>query len=536
MIINAENSNVKKLVDKNKRLILFLEKYYGKRIGKKVKIVIRYSANAQTYIDIYTKKCTVYISAQMLQEELEEFGGLGFSLFYTLLMHEIGHAIYTGGMEKQSTIHNILEDARIEKQIEKWNGRVRFDLLRMAYIDKKFGEHPLETVLKLAVDKDTIALALFRIIQRKKLEKILIAGDPERELIIKKIRKLESKYIDCDTEIGVLENSLGYTQDVISENLIKLAGEVEKEIEKLLMKLTMPTNKSKSKSNKSKDIEPDGEKGGCDSDDDELDKEEQEEARIRADYMTKFANGNQIEEEINKMPSINVLDAGKPDTDPYTHYQISAFVAQRRSGIKGAEKFQRSTGNPQQLSLQRYARRNYVINEKYFDKYSEIPGVGKGTEIIFYLDISSSMTYRFSSKLNDTSLKILTDYVKSFYDVMSKYIKIRFFAFGKHTYELTRDELNYTFLHSVAVNEGDTRPTFIPAKRNEEIFIVTDGGFGTSVPREYLLRAHFIFIGECASQAKRLGIKHYISVDTEHLAAGLDKATAHIKNVLTLAK
>ncbi len=137
------------------------------------------------------------------------------------------------------------------------------------------------------------------------------------------------------------------------------------------------------------------------------------------------------------------------------------------------------------MNLKKVSRSKFVSNEKKFDKYIDTLGKGgKSAKVCFYLDISYSMKGQ----------KILTsvNYLKSFYDQMHKYLEIRMFAFGQYTYEITRNELNYTFLEPLL--EGDTRPQPIKLKRGEEIIFITDGEFGTTPFDKYMRNAHFVLV------------------------------------------
>ena len=114
-----------------RKQINFLEEYYSKKIGYKVNIRLHKYAPT-SYFSLQDQ--SIVISEKNLVAILYEMPKLFYSLFYSLILHEIGHAIYTDNLP-YTDITNILEDNRIEHQIEKWNTRTKFRLFRYAFQD-----------------------------------------------------------------------------------------------------------------------------------------------------------------------------------------------------------------------------------------------------------------------------------------------------------------------------------------------------------------------------------------------------------------
>ena len=135
--------------------------------------------------------------------------------------------------------------------------------------------------------------------------------------------------------------------------------------------------------------------------------------------------------------------------------------------------------------MQRYMRRHIVRGEKLFDKQSFYGSGGKGAKVCFYLDISGSMT-------DENKLRIASDYLKSFYDTMHKRVDIRMFGFGRYTYKITRNELNYMFLRNSL--EGATRIQEVKPRPKETIIVLTDGIIDNRLSDNIKQNAHFVII------------------------------------------
>lgn len=173
-----------------RKQINFLEEYYTKKIGYKVKI--RLDKHAETsYFSLAGQ--SIVISERNLIAILNQMPKLFYSLFYSLILHEIGHAIYTDELP-YTDITNILEDNRIEHQIEKWNTRTKFRLSRYAFQDVAFERHG-----KIE-NKAELGLALLRTVDNSKYVKEL-GNNEKRAKIIESILRLNKIYQSKEYEL-----------------------------------------------------------------------------------------------------------------------------------------------------------------------------------------------------------------------------------------------------------------------------------------------------------------------------------------------
>ena len=106
---------VNKLFAENQTTTKFLERYYSERIGYDIKIKLDPHCRTSFF-----NSPVVHISANNLCEFIDYNQKLFRPLFYTLLLHEIGHAIYTDSLSYTMTT-NVLEDNRLEYNISLWN-------------------------------------------------------------------------------------------------------------------------------------------------------------------------------------------------------------------------------------------------------------------------------------------------------------------------------------------------------------------------------------------------------------------------------
>ena len=79
-----------------RKQINFLEEYYSKKIGYKVNIRLHKYAPT-SYFSLQDQ--SIVISEKNLVAILYEMPKLFYSLFYSLILHEIGHAIYTDELQ-----------------------------------------------------------------------------------------------------------------------------------------------------------------------------------------------------------------------------------------------------------------------------------------------------------------------------------------------------------------------------------------------------------------------------------------------------
>ena len=521
-----------------RKQINFLEEYYSKKIGYKVKI--RLDRHARTsYFSLDDQ--AIVIAEKNLVAILYEMPKLFYSLFYSLILHEIGHAIYTDNLP-YTDITNILEDNRIEHQIEKWNTRTKFRLFRYAFQDLAFERHG-----KIE-NKTDLALALLRTVDNSKYVKQL-GNNEERAQIIESILRLNKIYQSKEYELRKEPNKTTELVDLsiqVSDLLDKLVDswneEKEQEQEQQQGQQQQQQGQQQGQGQQQQgqqqgqgqQEEQEDEENGKDSEEgNEKDNEEQEQQELTEEEKEQ----QELEEELSKMLSKGKALEGEfdnglgklynPDVDnrPYDQFKISAFTTARRTGIKGSNSMTRHTGSAKQLSLKKYARKEYVTNEKKFDVDNHAVGRGgKNAKVLFYLDISGSMQ---GSRLQES-----INYLKSFYDQMNKYLDIRFMAFGVNNYEITRRELDYRFLSYLL--EGSTNPREVKTRPHEEIIFITDGGFGTRLSYSFMRKAHFVLVDVDPNVRYHYfsGMRNVYEVSTSNINEGLEKATKHIKEML----
>lgn len=506
---------IDKLHKENHRAIKFLEEYYSDRIGKRTKI--SFDVTAQTsYFDAVDSR--IVISYFNLNEVIKQDKDLLRPMFYTILLHEIGHAIYTGGIPF-SMMANILEDNRLEYQVSKWNTRVNFKLLRYIFQDKNLD--PKDT------DNSRLksALALLRTVDNTPYIKEL-GTTGTRMQIIKEILELNEMYTHMDDELRLYRDPndpmyVKYNEAIqkASELIDKLMAEPKTE--------PQPQPKSSASKDQKQDQEQDQKPNIQEQDQEEIQKQksiQEIKDKLEEDLgqLIQTANEGIGKEDYNTA----VLFNPEPDTTPYHKYPVSAFVTKRNAGIKGSRDVTRKSGNAQQLSLKKYMRRDQVQGEKLFSKTMQTYGRGgKSAKAVFYLDVSGSMSGR--------PIRIATDYLKSFYDTMHKYMDIKLYAFAYETFEITRNELNLPFLeHNL---QGATKLKTQKVHNNEEIIVITDGEIDGEIPPEFIKRAHFVVINMDERSFDKLygHLPNKTRVDSNDIVKGLEEATKGIKRLLS---
>ena len=530
------HSLIDKLRKENARSIKFLEEYYSERIGKHTTIEFDYHSNT-SYFSPHRNR--IVIATENLYDVLLEDPDLMRPMFYTILLHEIGHAIYTGEIRPR-LLANVLEDNRLENQITKWNSRVNFKLLRYIFQDKKLADHDLKS-------KIALSLGLLRTVDNTPyVEKV--ANTDKRKALVKEILELNQEYTHLSDELRLYDNPY----DNIYVKYEGIIDKVDDLIEELLEDFRQHPDPDQ-KQNTDNDEQDNGEQsaqGDPKSQEQDAQSDESDQgASPDADTGKGEANDNDsaLNAESNLVDDLErdladliqkanasmkqadyntpVLYNPQPDITPYTKHNISAFTTKRNAGIKGSRVVPRYSGNAKQLSLKKYMRKGFVPREKLFDRNIENLGNGgKNATAVFYLDISGSMSgYR---------LRVATDYLKSFYDTMSKHMDIKLYAFGANTYEITRNELNLYFLDMHL--EGSTILEAFKTHNNEEIIVITDGEIKSDIPEQFKKKAHFVIIdmSDAMFQHNYSDIKHTYRVDTADLANGLDRATKGLKRLL----
>ena len=511
---------IQKMLIENRRQVKFLEEYYSDLLKEKVEISIQDTPTS--YYSQYQN--LIVISTENLLQVLEADRKLVRPMFYTLLLHEIGHAIYTYTLP-YTEMSNILEDNRIEHQISKWNSRAQFKLLRYIFQDKV-----------LTADKLTnytnVALALLRTINNAPTIKEL-GTTGERMMVIKEILELNEKYKSIDTQYGILQD--------VDADYSPLTYIIDKVHNLVLKLIQLP----KEEPNQDQDSDKDPQEQKSDSQDQEQDTDQDNAQEDDSDDTEQQATVADIEKQIEDLESQlsdledkalkqsadkdydrPVLFNPHPDISDYHKYNVSAFSTKRNAGIKGSRDVARMSGTAKQLSLKKYMRRGVVPREKMFDKpMANVAKGGKAATVSFYLDISGSM--------GGERLRIATDYLKSFYDTMNKHMNINLYAFGVHTYKITRNELNRVFLERNL--EGSTRLKPAETHNNEEIIVITDGEIKNEIPEQFKRKAHFVLIDLHDSIYDYLykDIPHTYRVEYDNIAQGLDQATKGLRRLLS---
>ena len=535
---------VQKLWNNEQSTIRFIEQYYSNKIGRKLTIKLERSAQT-SYFNVNTNE--VVISLRNLCDLFIEYPSVGYKVYYTLLLHEIGHAIYTNQdlLIFYTDFLNILEDNRLEFQISLWNNRVKFDLLRYALQDKQLTPN----IERIATNPTAIALALLRTVDNSP-HVLYHSKTKEGAEIVDSIIKLNRRYMMIDK----------YSHEINHQDLVDMKN-ISTKVQELCEKLAQINRDQKqqqqqgqsSNGSKSNDSKPSDSQDQEDSTQQEKkitqanstsgsSQEVEKPTSTRAGESLGKVDINELEKELKQLEqenrevrdSINngfgTLYNPNPLQEPYEKINISAFTTLRRTGIKGSRDVSRVSGNAKQLSLRKYARREFVKNEKSFNRTLETLGKGgKSGKITFYLDISGSME-------SQQKLKISLNYLKSFYDSMSSHIEIRLMAFGTHTYEITRKELEHNFLRDKL--EGTQVPNLVNTKRGEKIVIITDGEWPSRIPQQFLREANFVLIDDTdhiEMRFRSLGVRNITRVSPDspkEIKEGLDKATNFIRGLL----
>lgn len=615
-------NEIEQLLGRYQKQVNFLQSYYADKL--KVKdFKITFSRNARTsHYNNETK--SVVIAFSNLENIMSENYALKYKSFYSLLLHEVGHALHTGNLE-YSVTKNVVEDNRIENLISKWNGRTDFKLMRYAFQDKvitlerlkeQVDRYNKEDFLRLRDNSSlykTAALALLRTVHNKKYVEYF-AKDTRNIHLLSALFTRHKEYINIDRvsediyRNTPINNKLSYEDyqnqtkrlDSLAETIYAILSEIvvnmiettaaQKQQQQEEQDNEDEENESDNdKSDKSDDNDNEPQTEGSDgvgqqsksqeksddtddtdsSDNQDTDSEDTEDSESSDDtedqdtededaededtepQMTTEEDSDPEQDEIDKLENelsealyvntqagddmnhtIGRLTNYDEPPEDYPRIPLTAFTTLRRKGIKGDGTLPSYAGNIKQLNMRKYARRDFVKSpEKLFNKPTNAVSGGANPRIMFYIDISGSMDgYRLRTAVN---------YLQNFYDKLHKSVDIRLFVFGQFSYEITRQELNYTFLQTRT--EGSTQPKFIEPKHDEEIIILTDGGWA----REYMTetwrqRAHFIVIDVSTQELDYMGndyryadfrrVKNLHMVSSRNMVRELEKATSVISD------
>jgi hypothetical protein len=510
---------VKKLFAYESKSIKFLESYYEKVLGiKNLKIELS-EREATSYCDISNNR--IVISAQNLKNLIFQDSRITFKMFYTILLHEIGHAIYTSSKISYSEVFNILEDNRLEFQITLWNKAVRFDVVRYALFDKEFESDFIKNPLIISSRPTSIGLALLRTIDNTPYVEYFSRTE-ENANRVKRILQLDMEFMMEDAKANMGRKVINKLENIVNEVTQLLVELTETQPQPPQPKQTKTQNGGEEPPNLSGG-KPTNAKGGPSKNDIKKELEKALEDAKRENEKVKKDATNGIGKLVNPNP---VLDDYKP-------LDITAFQVARTMGMRGTGTESRVSGSARQLSLRKYMRKDFDRNVKPFEKPTDVFSVnGKSSMVSFYIDISGSMS--------GYPILQVTRYLKTFYDTMHKNMYIRFFGFGRNTYEMTRDELELRYVEDNL--EGATYLSLIEQiKQNEHVIILTDGAIHGEIPQDYRDKATFIIVGyphEVQEQKTRLeqeqgvNANNIIGASLDNIQEGLDRATAFIKKVL----
>lgn len=551
------NAIVKKLWNSDIKSIKYIEQYYANMLKKpNLKIRLEHESErgyrSTSYYDI--DNAEVVISQSNLEQLMMEFPNIAYATFYSLMLHEIGHAIYTSRKLQYTETMNVLEDNRLEFQISLWNLYAKFNILRYAFQDQSVNQDiPRKSNNPLA-----ITLGLLRTVDNRGWVNYFSKTQRQQE-IVAEILKLNNSYMFIDKTAFEIDNE---KSNDTANKLMYIGSKVEALVKELIEEKNKPVSPPPPIT-KTKQLPQDEPitivNGGSPTNNEpqkqeEKPKEKQEQKQqnqnSKSQNEDKQKQIEDIKKELKEMEDKNIQDReeivssgisslsyGEKDTTQYNKSEVAAFTTMRSSGIKGSRIVSRYSGNAKQLSMRKYMRKDFVKNEKLFEKdIQELGKGGRGSSILFYLDISGSMgTHSEDVKYGlPSKIQVATDYIKSFYDTMNKYINIRLFAFGQNTYEISRDELNLNFLTKNL--EGNTNPTFVKPKLNEHIVLITDGSFSSSVPEYFSNHAHFVLLEPTSNVLLEFEnvykVRNLVVVNRRQLNEGLDNATKFIKRIL----
>ena len=567
----------------------FIEKYYSEKSGKTIKIKLLDVDNSY-----FNTNNEIVLSIRSLAEILRQVPGYESSLYYTLQMHEIGHALYTDMsiLEKirDNSLFitmNIAEDNRIEHLVSKWNGNANFKALRFITQDKQLEPdlfmqhfHSLALGLLRTVDNRIYVLLVNNMSKRPDLVAEILALGEKYKLLNEKTTqnyllsvvtelkdKLEQLFEAVKEQVKQqqqpqqqqksgkenseepeegdeeqTESSKPTQEKEESEEEENEQGEGENEEKEEGEE--DPTDNGESEENSEEPEEGDEEKEGGegeDSDDvgDETPESESDAVNEAMDDLL-----NELERELNKLEQKNLeemeeigeaviplINEDYPE-EPYERLPITVFDTVRRSSIRGGSSA-RHQGNTKELVMKRYMRREFVQNEKLFQKRDEYgEEKDKSVKVAFFLDISGSMSDRLMrDKKGNWPMLIETaaNYLRSFYDLMHTRIDIKMYAFGSDLWTITRKELNPKFLYGVL--EGDTQIKRINIPKDTEIIVITDGVIG-GMSTEFIKRANFVVIGEGAQRLRRNGSNKVIETNQRDMVDDLNRATAGLAKIL----
>jgi hypothetical protein len=478
---------------------------------------------------------TIVLSLQQLDEFYEGMNRNVFAgLFYSILMHEVGHAKYTdvsydsllvlANLDMRN-IFNILEDNRIERLMT--NGKTRFDLLSYVLIDKKNAKlepHHLGSA-------STIVLALARMLDSTAPKKYIMETFPEESA---KIIALAKEYERTD---GLFSKNNDKLWEIIRD-VLELAKKIrQKQQEKQEQQKQQENGEKQNQSDEQNDTKTDEEQETNEDDDDESEEdddddesEEDGDGEGYSDEMEDFDGEiSDLEDELIKIAArglghLKQLSKNETIVNPDKYnakpkYKVDIDDIYKRKGIKGFGD-DKSYSSPK-LNIRRYVRREKT-GYKVFDKNSrEIKG--KTIKVAVYLDVSGSMM--------GAKLEIATNYL---YSLVTRcpFIDWSLYTFAARTNKITRNELDPWFIKKHLGFATHLEPDEHP--KDEKIIIISDGIIDNipALPKNFL-NGDLVYISDDMNRPRGLNLfKRVHTVNISNIIEGINKATQGIREMI----
>lgn len=518
----------------NEHLNKYLENYFTEVTGKKCYITCDFSPTSSIRLGTY--KHTIGISLFNLFELYEKAPKYYRKLYYTLLSHEFGHAIYTGNDLQVTPIRNVIEDMRLEYQIQKVNIKTRFDIMRYIFQDQRNSPDKINSVA-------TLALVLFRTMNNKKYLKYL----HKLGIDTKEVMELAQQYKFMDNQLGLSKNGL--------KEVKELGDEIEKKLKEMFWKKEeLEKERDEKEANgegegeeTDEEKEANGEGEGEETDEEKETNGEGEEIETQGNSKETKPTAEEETEDISDDETLEEMfqkelerfegnpnlsePEGKRLKNPITtnykppFIKISLTDTIRRSGIKGDKDKKTMMGGPKNFNMRRYSTRKFTKERKHFDTRDYKSKGGKTADLVIYLDVSGSM-WGGSDK---PRYQIAVEYLANLYDQTKKHLNIKMRIFGRENCIITRNELDPNFIRDNLQDYTILLPEKI--KKNEMHIVITDGDFSNhdAINQNFKNKAHFVII----DSHPHLEAKHKYYIDSENLKQTLDNLTKKLRRHLS---
>lgn len=565
---------------KERRMIKFVESFYSDKIKKDIEISFVYADTSSCMM--YGSNYKIYISKNNLKTFLDNDRNKFAMNFYNILMHEIGHALYTdfhrAKFVNQKNLHNVFEDNRIERIISQTNKRVNFDILRKILIDANIDDNQIK---KMEQNPSFLGLGLSRAYDKTKIIKHFSKNDKMKELL-KKYFAISKELTYMEDQIG--DKEIGPAYRILQElcNNFEQSEEEQEEQRKEHEKQQQQNSDAKdTQEESSQDEQDDKEESSQDEQDtkeessqdareefsDEQDAQEEEsfddiiekefkelinelsgfvyipdetEAYKLEDVIEQMVAGIKNKDDLNEKDfDTEVLTQTNQNYNKYDYkpFNISLLDYVRQKGIKGTGYSKRPQGNARQLDLKSYSQRNFTKETKHFNKNLGDDKGNFGKIVNFYIDASGSMYgYHVDDKINS-----VLNYVKNFYDKFSNDMEINLRLFGDGSLVVEREHLQYSFFQQCHKIKSLGSDTIIRDFAHEgSTIVLTDGSFSYTSKFERLKKeAFFIIVYDNEYQKeyfetayKDVVNKVYVSSQKEEIVRGFEEATQSLRRIL----